>query len=64
MAPRIELTSDHLVILPRAAGWVDSPPGSIPAVLEGANSASLGGTNVLPLPFLLRLAKDPPVFVR
>jgi hypothetical protein len=54
MAPRVELTSDHLVILPGASREVDSPGGSNPPVLKRRRSASPSGTNVLPLDSSLR----------
>jgi hypothetical protein len=51
MAPRVELTSDHLSILVSRGLCVDRSHGSIRAVLAGGLEDRPGGTKVPPLDF-------------
>src|SRR5207237_4156041 len=50
MAPRFELTPDHLVILPGSSCGVDSSLGSILPVRKGSHSVRSSGTKVPPAP--------------
>jgi hypothetical protein len=47
MAPKAELTSDHLMILPKAGVVVDRTPVSFRAVLRGQAQHRISSTKVL-----------------